>query len=161
MFFYIHPYAERCTRQKKQTSSRFHGTACLLLSTTELPKHQRLSSTTPTVLLNHVHEPLPFSFLCLTWKGQCCALMGPSGSGKTTLLNALARPPMKSWTTQGEVLVNGHSISRSTFKKISCFVQNNEPFIGALTASETLHFAARLAGPRYGIHYFTEKETDF
>ncbi|GAE44724.1 ABC transporter [Mesobacillus boroniphilus JCM 21738] len=42
-------------------------------------------------------------------KGELVALIGPSGAGKTTLLNLLAAilPP-----NQGEILIDGHPLSR-------------------------------------------------
>lgn len=85
---------------------------------------------------------------CRGGSGESCAFIGPSGSGKTTLLNALAKRPPGPNKVDGTILINGKSPSYSTLKEIASFVQNDEPFISALTVSETLHFASRLAGPR-------------
>ncbi|RDA92394.1 hypothetical protein CP533_4712 [Ophiocordyceps camponoti-saundersi (nom. inval.)] len=77
--------------------------------------------------------------------GELCALMGPSGSGKTTLLNALAKRYMKGTNTTGKVQVNGEALSQSTLRHISCFVEQEEAFLGCLTVFETIYFASRLA----------------
>ncbi|KAH7143896.1 P-loop containing nucleoside triphosphate hydrolase protein [Dactylonectria macrodidyma] len=77
--------------------------------------------------------------------GEICALMGPSGCGKTTLLNVLARRPTNSSNVEAEVLINGSTLSRSQFREISCFVEQEDALIGALTVRETLEFSSRLA----------------
>lgn len=83
--------------------------------------------------------------------GEICALMGPSGSGKTTLLNFLAaRPGPERSSASGTVLLNGVAPSRSAFRKLSCFVEQEDALIGSLTVRETLLFASRLSGSRSG-----------
>ncbi|PNY25804.1 ABC transporter G family member 15 [Tolypocladium capitatum] len=77
--------------------------------------------------------------------GELCALMGPSGCGKTTLLNVLAGRPTGASSVQSRVLVNGSAISQSAFRQISCFVEQEDALIGALTVRETLDFSSRLA----------------
>ncbi|KND92179.1 ABC transporter G family member 15 [Tolypocladium ophioglossoides CBS 100239] len=77
--------------------------------------------------------------------GEICALMGPSGCGKTTLLNVLAGRPTNASSVQSKVLVNGSAISQSAFRQISCFVEQEDALIGALTVRETLDFSSRLA----------------
>ncbi|KFY93788.1 hypothetical protein V500_03528, partial [Pseudogymnoascus sp. VKM F-4518 (FW-2643)] len=67
-----------------------------------------------------------------------------AGSGKTTLLNVLARRPSKYRSIDGSILVNGSSVSQSAFRKISCFVEQQDALIGALTVFETLSFTSRL-----------------
>ncbi|KAK7417017.1 hypothetical protein QQZ08_011775 [Neonectria magnoliae] len=71
--------------------------------------------------------------------------MGPSGCGKTTLLNVLARRPTNAGNAESEVLVNGSRLSRSEFREISCFVEQEDALIGSLTVRETLEFSSRLA----------------
>lgn len=80
--------------------------------------------------------------------GEICALMGPSGCGKTTLLNVLARRPTNASNVESEVLVNGSRLSRSEFREISCFVEQEDALIGSLTVRETLEFSSRLASTR-------------
>ncbi|GKT52073.1 ABC transporter G family member 12 [Colletotrichum spaethianum] len=77
--------------------------------------------------------------------GEICALMGPSGCGKTTLLNVLAGRPTNASSVGGSVLVNGVKPSRSDFRRISCFVEQEDALIGSLTVRETLLFTSRLA----------------
>ncbi|KAI1861575.1 hypothetical protein JX265_009542 [Neoarthrinium moseri] len=77
--------------------------------------------------------------------GELCALMGPSGSGKTTLLNVLAHRETNAKTVDSTVLVNGLKMPLSTFRKISCFVEQEDALIGSLTVRETLSFASRLS----------------
>ncbi|ESZ90228.1 hypothetical protein SBOR_9382 [Sclerotinia borealis F-4128] len=78
--------------------------------------------------------------------GEICALMGPSGCGKTTLLNFLAhRDAAAKATVVGEALVNGLNPSKSVFRDMSSYVEQEDALIGSLTVRETLNFAARLA----------------
>ncbi|RYP63670.1 hypothetical protein DL771_009158 [Monosporascus sp. 5C6A] len=77
--------------------------------------------------------------------GEICALMGPSGCGKTTLLNVLAQRDAHAHKVSGSVLVNGAEIPLSTFRDISCFVEQEDALIGSLTVRETIDFAARLS----------------
>lgn len=72
--------------------------------------------------------------------------MGPSGCGKTTLLNVLASRPTGSSKVEATVLVNGSKPSRAAFREMSCFVEQEDALIGALTVRETLNFASRLSG---------------
>lgn len=72
--------------------------------------------------------------------------MGPSGCGKTTLLNVLASRPTGAQKVEATVLVNGTKPSRTAFREMSCFVEQEDALIGALTVRETLNFASRLAG---------------
>ncbi|KAM5472140.1 hypothetical protein MferCBS49748_001588 [Microsporum ferrugineum] len=82
-------------------------------------------------------------------KGELMVLMGPSGSGKTTLLNVLAgRANSLRDGVNGEVLVNGRSASRETFRHLSSYVEQEDVLIGSLTVEETLYFAAQLSLPR-------------
>ncbi|KAI8940787.1 hypothetical protein NX059_002052 [Plenodomus lindquistii] len=74
------------------------------------------------------------------------ALMGPSGSGKTTLLNVLAhRAATPHATAQHKLLVNGTSMSLTSFRKLSSYVEQEDALVGSLTVRETLYFAAKLA----------------
>ena len=71
--------------------------------------------------------------------------MGPSGSGKTTLLNTLARRSIGSGSLTGTVLTNGKHLSRSSFRDISSYVEQEDALIGSLTVRETVEFSARLS----------------
>lgn len=71
--------------------------------------------------------------------------MGPSGCGKTTLLNVLAGRPTNASSVSGSVHVNGAKPSRSQFRQMSCFVEQEDALIGSLTVRETLLFTSRLS----------------
>jgi ABC-type multidrug transport system ATPase subunit len=74
--------------------------------------------------------------------------MGPSGSGKSTLLNVLAhRPFSPKFVVDGQILLNRAEASSTTFRRASCFVEQEDSLIGSLTARETLDFAAKLGLP--------------
>lgn len=78
------------------------------------------------------------------------ALMGPSGCGKTTLLNVLARRPVASGAkVMGESYVNGQSIDKGIFERITSYVEQEDSLIGSMTVRETLKFAADLSLPRF------------
>lgn len=80
--------------------------------------------------------------------GEMCALMGPSGCGKTTLLNVLAGRPTNASKVESDILVNGKHVSKSDFRQISCFVEQEDALIGSLTVRETLDFSSRLSSGR-------------
>lgn len=59
-------------------------------------------------------------------EGEYVAIMGESGSGKTTLLNILAALDTP---TEGEVLLEGKSLSKIKEKEISAFRRDNLGFV--------------------------------
>lgn len=79
--------------------------------------------------------------------GQCLAIMGGSGAGKTTLLDILAGKN-KSGPTEGEIYVNGQTLSKSKYKKIVGFVDQEDHLIPTLTVYETVLNSALLRLPR-------------
>ncbi|KAK4135363.1 P-loop containing nucleoside triphosphate hydrolase protein [Trichocladium antarcticum] len=92
----------------------------------------------PKTLVDNVHG--------LVKAGEICALMGPSGSGKTTLLNYLASRPTHARSATGSVHLDGAPPpSRAAFRALSCFVEQEDALLGALTVRETLSFSARLS----------------
>ena len=80
--------------------------------------------------------------------GRVLALMGPSGAGKTTLLNALSE---RAALAAGVVVVDAGGGPRPSV----AFLQQDEVFLGMLTAREHLRFAARL---RHWRAPFAERE---
>lgn len=73
-----------------------------------------------------------------------------SGSGKTTLLNVLAhRAATANATIQQTLAINGAPTSLASFRKLSSYVEQEDALVGSLTVREVLHFAAKLALPRY------------
>ncbi|PFH32044.1 ATP-binding cassette G family transporter ABCG89 [Besnoitia besnoiti] len=77
--------------------------------------------------------------------GDCVALMGSSGAGKTTLLNVLSGRVTRN--VGGVVKFNGHQLAPEVSKTISCFVQQEVMFFGALTVQEHLQYQAALRLP--------------
>lgn len=71
--------------------------------------------------------------------------MGPSGCGKTTLLNVLASRPTAGSNVHGSVCVNGATPSRTFFRQMSRFVEQEDALTGSLTVKETLYFSSRLS----------------
>lgn len=83
-------------------------------------------------------------------KGEFVAIMGASGSGKSTLLNILSTLDQ---ATSGEVLVNGHDITRLNKKKLANFRAKEIGFIfqefnllDNLTARENIALPLTLQG---------------
>ncbi len=73
---------------------------------------------------NQVHALTHISFS--VEEGEYVAIMGESGSGKTTLLNILAALDTP---TEGEVLLEGKSLSLIKEKEISAFRRDNLGFV--------------------------------
>ncbi|CAD6190374.1 unnamed protein product [Caenorhabditis auriculariae] len=80
--------------------------------------------------------------------GEVTFIMGSSGAGKTTLLNILTGRNLKKIERQGQVFVNNREMRPGDMNKVSAYVQQDDVFIGLLTVSETLHFAAKLRSPK-------------
>ena len=75
--------------------------------------------------------------------GQITALMGASGAGKTTLLNCLSERVTTGVITDGERMVNGHSLD-SSFQRSIGYVQQQDLHLAASTVREALQFSAYL-----------------
>lgn len=82
--------------------------------------------------------------------GQLLAIMGSSGAGKTTLLNALAfrSPPGLHIASTACRAINGRQVRAEELRSRCAYVQQEDLFIGSLTAREHLVFQAmlRMAG---------------
>lgn len=63
-----------------------------------------------------------------------------SGSGKTTLLNVIAQQNLNGFDTRGMIRINGQKVNRSTVRSLSAYIQQDDLFIGSLTAREQLMF---------------------
>ncbi|TKY53441.1 ABC transporter G family member 24 [Spatholobus suberectus] len=81
---------------------------------------------------------------CVTGKlkpGHITAVMGPSGAGKTTFLSAIAGKTFGCKVT-GSIFINGKHKSIHSYKKIICFVPQDDIVHGNLTVEENFRFSA-------------------
>ncbi|WP_195926242.1 ABC transporter ATP-binding protein [Sarcina ventriculi] len=85
-------------------------------------------------------------------KGEFVGIMGPSGSGKTTLLNCISTIDTVS---TGNIIINGHDITKLKSKKLENFRKNELGFIfqdfnllDTLTAYENIALALTIQGKK-------------
>ncbi|XP_076629116.1 ATP-binding cassette sub-family G member 4 isoform X2 [Colletes latitarsis] len=91
--------------------------------------------------------------------GELTAIMGPSGAGKSTLLNILTgykRCTLKkinenfyaqdTWSmgVEGSITMNGHERNLSAFRKLSCYIMQDNQLHANLTVAEAMKVASNL-----------------
>ncbi|XP_077298624.1 ATP-binding cassette subfamily G member 4-like [Arctopsyche grandis] len=74
--------------------------------------------------------------------GQLTGILGPSGSGKSSLMNILA--DYSSVGVTGDIDINGRPRNKHLFRKLSCYIMQDDLIQSGITVEEAMNIAANL-----------------